>query len=62
METNIINMAGEAFSSIFSPKNTDFDNRPWTRLSLWKSRSPVKFQYTVGAKKKNLRLDALKKG
>lgn len=39
------------FSIVFSARNTDLDNRPWTREPLWESRSPVKkFQLTTGAK------------
>ena len=43
-----------------STKNTNFDNQPWTRVPLWKSRSPVEQSWhTTGAKEQS-EMDTLK--
>lgn len=45
-------------SIFFATKNTDFDNHPWTRSTLWEfGNLAEKFQHTTWAK--NPRLDAL---
>lgn len=50
LENDFSKMVKGVFN-IFPPERTDFDNHPWTRVSLWKSKSPVeKSQHTIQEK------------